>query len=52
MSTHHTIDYIEIGVTDLDVAKAVYASAFGWSFADLASIHRFGGRVCPVGEVK
>ena len=31
---HHAIDYIEIAVTDVDAAKAFYASAFGWSFAD------------------
>jgi predicted enzyme related to lactoylglutathione lyase len=31
---HHTIDYIEIAVTDIDVAKAFYASAFGWSLVD------------------
>jgi uncharacterized protein len=36
MSTHshHTIDYIEIAVTDVDAAKAFYSSAFGWSFND------------------
>ena len=32
--THHAIDYIEIAVTDLDLAKAFYASAFGWSLVD------------------
>ena len=32
--THHAIDYIEIAVTDVDAAKAFYASAFGWSFVD------------------
>ena len=32
--THHAIDYIEIAVTDIDVAKAFYGSAFGWSFVD------------------
>ena len=31
---HHAIDYIEIAVTDLDAAKAFYATAFGWSFND------------------
>jgi uncharacterized protein len=31
---HHTIDYIEIAVTDMDAAKAFYASAFGWSLVD------------------
>lgn len=31
---HHGIDYIEVAVTDIDAAKAFYASAFGWSFRD------------------
>lgn len=31
---HHTIDYIELGVTDLPAAKAFYAGAFGWEFND------------------
>lgn len=33
-STHHTLDYVEIGVTDLDAAKDFYGSAFGWTFTD------------------
>ena len=32
--THHAIDYVEITVTDMDAAKAFYASAFGWSLTD------------------
>ncbi len=31
---HHGIDYIELGITDLDTAKAFYGSAFGWTFTD------------------
>jgi predicted enzyme related to lactoylglutathione lyase len=31
---HHTIDYIEIGVTDVEAAKAFYFGAFGWNFND------------------
>ena len=31
---HHTIDYIEIAVTDLDAAKAFYSAAFGWALND------------------
>ena len=31
---HHAIDYIELSVTDMDAAKAFYASAFDWSFND------------------
>ena len=34
MPTHHTIDYIEIGVADVAAAKAFYADAFGWTFTD------------------
>ncbi len=45
--THHSMDYIEIPVTDVAVAKAFYASAFGWSFnsygPDYAGIKRLGG---------
>jgi len=31
---HHAIDYVELGVTDLEAAKAFYAAAFGWRFRD------------------
>ena len=31
---HHSLDYVEIGVTDLVAAKAFYGAAFGWSFTD------------------
>lgn len=31
---HHSIDYVELTVTDLEAAKAFYAAAFGWSFVD------------------
>ncbi len=31
---HHTIDYIEIPVTDVARAKRFYADAFGWRFTD------------------
>ena len=34
MHTHHTIDYIELGVTDVAEAKRFYADAFGWEFND------------------
>jgi len=29
---HHTIDYVELPVTDLAAAQAFYAAAFGWEF--------------------
>jgi predicted enzyme related to lactoylglutathione lyase len=32
MSTHHAIDYIELGVKDLASSKTFYAVAFGWTF--------------------
>ena len=31
---HHTIDYIEITVTDVSEAKRFYGAAFGWAFND------------------
>ncbi|MCA9602126.1 MAG: VOC family protein [Polyangiales bacterium] len=31
---HLAIDYIEISVTDVAVAKRFYAQAFGWTFTD------------------
>jgi hypothetical protein len=31
---HHSIDYVELTVTDLDAAKQFYAEAFGWRFND------------------
>ena len=34
MHTHHAIDYIELTVTDVAVAKTFYAAAFGWKFND------------------
>lgn len=33
-NTHHDINYIEFGVTDMAKAKAFYADAFGWTFND------------------
>ncbi len=32
--THHALDYVELGVTDLAATKAFYGSAFGWTFTD------------------
>ncbi|MGY1704305.1 VOC family protein [Geodermatophilus sp. SYSU D00697] len=31
---HHTIDYLEFPVTDLEQAKRFYAEAFGWESTD------------------
>ena len=36
---HHVIDYIEITVRDLAVAKAFYGAAFGWRFTDYAPVY-------------
>ena len=32
--THHTIDYIELNVSDLAASKEFYEQAFGWQFND------------------
>lgn len=32
--THHSINYVELTVSDLAAAKAFYQSAFGWEFND------------------
>ena len=31
---HHSIDYIEITVSDVAAAKRFYTAAFGWAFND------------------
>lgn len=31
---HHSIDYIEINVSDMAAARAFYEQAFGWTFND------------------
>lgn len=30
--THHSINYVELTVTDLSIAKSFYRDAFGWEF--------------------
>lgn len=30
--THHALDYLELGVTDLAATRAFYEQAFGWRF--------------------
>ena len=32
--THHSINYVELTVSDLAAAKVFYQSAFGWEFND------------------
>ena len=34
MPTHHTVDFFEIPVLDMEGAKAFYSAAFGWSYED------------------
>lgn len=34
MQVHHTIDYIEFGVTDMAEAQRFYGAAFDWKFTD------------------
>lgn len=46
---HHTIDYIEFVVTDLEAAKRFYAEAFGWEFNDYGPA--YAGIRGPDGEV-
>lgn len=48
MSTHHAIDYIELGVEDLASSKAFYAAAFGWTFNEYGP--DYVGIVAPGGE--
>ncbi len=31
---HHGVDYVELMVTDMDLAKRFYGGAFGWTFND------------------
>jgi hypothetical protein len=33
-NVHHTIDYIELAVTDMAATRSFYQAAFGWSFND------------------
>ena len=32
--THHTIDYVELNVRDVEASKTFYEQAFGWRFND------------------
>src|SRR5687768_9150472 len=45
---HHTIDYVELTVTDLDRAKRFYAEAFDWRFNDYGP--EYAGIRSPHGE--
>ncbi len=45
---HHTIDYIELSVTDLAGAKSFYQRAFGWQFNDYGE--EYAGIRDPAGD--
>lgn len=45
---HHAIDYVELGVTDLEQAKRFYGEAFGWRFNDYGP--DYAGIQSPEGE--
>ncbi|WP_425954981.1 VOC family protein [Xylanimonas sp. McL0601] len=47
-NTHHAIDYIELGVTDMAATRAFYASAFGWRFTEYGP--DYAGIVAPDGD--
>jgi predicted enzyme related to lactoylglutathione lyase len=34
MPTHHSVDYVELSVADLEAAGAFYTEAFGWQLND------------------
>ena len=44
----HSLDYVELVVTDLDAAKRFYADAFGWTFTDYGP--GYAGIASPSGD--
>ena len=50
MHTHHAIDYVELGVEDVDRARQFYAAAFGWSFNDYGP--EYAGIRSPDGDAE
>lgn len=46
--THHAIDYIELGASDLPATRAFYEQAFGWQFIDYGP--DYAGIQHPSGE--
>ncbi len=46
--THHTIDYIELNVTDLASSRSFYEQAFGWRFNDYGP--GYAGIAAPSGD--
>ncbi|WP_402372029.1 VOC family protein [Isoptericola rhizosphaerae] len=47
-TTHHAIDYVELGVTDLARTRAFYEAAFGWRFNDYGP--DYAGIRAPAGD--
>lgn len=47
-NTHHTISYVELGVTDLAVTRAFYEAAFDWKFNDYGGA--YAGIKSPDGD--
>ena len=45
---HHSLSYIEFGVTDLATTKSFYETAFGWEFNDYGPA--YSGIKSPDGE--
>lgn len=45
---HHSIDYVELVVTDLAAATTFYTEAFGWSFVDYGP--GYAGIASPSGD--
>lgn len=45
---HHSIDYVELVVTDLETAKGFYRDAFGWIFVDYGPA--YAGIASPTGD--
>ena len=44
----HSLDYVELVVTDLDAAKRFYADAFGWTYTDYGP--GYAGIAAPSGD--
>ena len=47
---HHSIDYIELNVTELVATKHFYSAAFGWRFNDYGP--EYAGFVMPGGDAE
>ncbi|WP_315067856.1 VOC family protein [uncultured Microbacterium sp.] len=45
---HHSLDYIELVVTDVEASKSFFGDAFGWSFNDYGP--GYAGIVSPRGD--